>query len=367
MATDTTLIEKREELKRRLEAGEYRTLIDGLLEGTNLLIQKMTHRNWRISPWLSSAIMYLIVVLAGFAILISIESKAVLRDGAEAITIIFLINLLLGYLSIPGLVVGNLYVHYVFATFHDNVLDAVQSIGDMNDFEDWLKSVCNQKIHLLVSLIVGVPVGAFFVYGYSGIGFDIRISVTIFMLSIGNFMFLYLLLYMVLLSARIGRYELKLYTANPSNSEVIVQLAGLLSKFVYLVALYAAYLALVFLMSGVLIIGAVVILVVLLFWVPIVSMFFINQNSLSNIIRNAKWKTLNEIQKRVEQLHASKKLGDKDTMETINRLMDYHDRIKGSSNSTINLGTVLNLVNSLLLPLLALTLANLDKILDLFR
>lgn len=367
MTSDTALIEKREELKRRLAAGEYRTLIDGLLEGTSFLIQRITHRNWRISPWLSSAIMYLIVLLAGFVILISIESKSVLKDGAGTITIIFLINLLLGYLSIPGLVVGNLYVHYVFATFHDNVLDAVQSMGDMNDFEDWLKNVCNQRTHLLVSLLIGVPVGVFFVYGYSGIGFDIRISVTIFLLSIGNFMFLYLLLYMVLLSARLGRYELKLYTANPSNSEVIAQLAGLLSKFVYLVALYAAYLALVFLMSGILVIGAVVTLVLLLFWVPIVSMFFINQNSLSNIIQKAKWKTLNEIQKRVEQLHASEKLGDKDTMETINRLMDYHDRIKGSSNSTINLGSVLNLVNSLLLPLLALTLANLDKILDLFR
>jgi hypothetical protein len=246
-------------------------------------------------------------------------------------------------------------------------LDAVQSMDDMNDFEDWLKNVCNQKIHLLISLIVGLPMAVFFVYGYAGIGFDVRISVTIFMLSIGNFMFLYLLLHMVLLSARVGRYELKLYTANPSNSEVIAQLASLLSKFVYLVALYAAYLALVFLMSGVLVIGAVVTLVILLFWVPIISMFFINQNSLANIIQKAKWRTLNGIQMRVEQLSGSENLGDKDTMETINRLMDYHDRIKDSSNSTINLGSVLSLVNSLLLPLLALTLANLDKNLNLFR
>jgi len=367
MTADITLIEKRDELKRRLAAGEYRTLIDGLLDGTGLLIQKITRRRQKISPWLSSAIMYFIVLLAGLIILVSVTSESVLRDGTGVIAIIFLINLLLGYLSIPGLVVGNSYVHYVFTVFHNDVLDAVQSIDAVEDFEDWLKNVCNQKMHLLISLIVGVPVGMFFIYGYSGIGFDVRISVTILLLSIGNFMFLYLLLYMVLLSARIGRYELKLYTANPSSSQVIAELANLLSKFVYLVALYASYLALVFLMSGILVIGAVVVLVLLLFWVPIIAMFFINQNSLSNIIQKAKWKTLSDIQKRVEQLHLSKKLGDSGTMETINRLMDYHDRIKDSSNSTINLGTVLNLANSLLLPLLALTLANLDKILDLFR
>jgi len=93
----------------------------------------------------------------------------------------------------------------------------------------------------------------------------------------------------------------------------------------------------------------------------------LNQTSLSSIIRRAKWKTLNEIQARVEKLHASEKLGEKDTMEAINRLMDYYDRIKSTRNSRVDLGAVLNLINSLLLPLLALALGNIDKILALFK
>ncbi len=54
-------------------------------------------------------------------------------------------------------------------------------------------------------------------------------------------------------------------------------------------------------------------------------------------------------------------------MDAINRLMDYHDRIKGTHNSAFDLRAALSLINSLLLPLLALLLANIDKILGLFR
>ena len=48
------------------------------------------------------------------------------------------------------------------------------------------------------------------------------------------------------------------------------------------------------------------------------------------------------------------------------RLMDYHDRIWRTPNSTLNLGAGLNLLSQLLLPLLAFLLANLDKLLGLF-
>ena len=42
MTTDTTLIEKREELKRRLAVGEYRTFIDVTLDWSSFIIQKIT-------------------------------------------------------------------------------------------------------------------------------------------------------------------------------------------------------------------------------------------------------------------------------------------------------------------------------------
>jgi hypothetical protein len=109
------------------------------------------------------------------------------------------------------------------------------------------------------------------------------------------------------------------------------------------------------------------ILIAVLFWIPIIAIFILNQSSLSTLIQRAKGKTLNEIQARIEELHNSEKLGEKEPMETINRLMDYYDRIKSIRSSRIDSGAVLNLINSLLLPLLALVLGNIDKILALFK
>lgn len=46
--------------------------------------------------------------------------------------------------------------------------------------------------------------------------------------------------------------------------------------------------------------------------------------------------------------------------------MDYHDRIKATRNSALDLRAGLNFLNSLLLPLIAFVLGNLDKILAYF-
>ena len=52
-------------------------------------------------------------------------------------------------------------------------------------------------------------------------------------------------------------------------------------------------------------------------------------------------------------------------MAQINKLLDYHDRIAATRNSALNLRAGLNFINSLLLPVIALLLANLEKILAL--
>ena len=54
-----------------------------------------------------------------------------------------------------------------------------------------------------------------------------------------------------------------------------------------------------------------------------------------------------------------------DAMETVLWLWDYHDRIKGTRNSTLDIMGILNLVNTLLIPLLALLVANRDVIFEL--
>ena len=90
------------------------------------------------------------------------------------------------------------------------------------------------------------------------------------------------------------------------------------------------------------------------------------QHILVKIISRAKWKTLNAIQAEIEEVQAQVKITDKETMDVINRLIDYHNRIKAARNSALDLRGGLNFLNSLLLPLVAFMLANLDKVIAFF-
>ena len=57
--------------------------------------------------------------------------------------------------------------------------------------------------------------------------------------------------------------------------------------------------------------------------------------------------------------------GDKRSINAINRLMDYHDRIARVRMSTFNFNAVVNLFNQLLIPIIAVVLANLEKLIGL--
>jgi hypothetical protein len=65
-------------------------------------------------------------------------------------------------------------------------------------------------------------------------------------------------------------------------------------------------------------------------------------------------------------LEAQVEIPSEKTLVHLTKLMDYHDRIKATRNSALDLRAGLNFLNSLLLPLLAFLLANLGKVLELF-
>jgi hypothetical protein len=139
----------------------------------------------------------------------------------------------------------------------------------------------------------------------------------------------------------------------------------MLSNFVYIAAVLAAIVTLVAALLGWLTLATIIFLA-LVGWGPLTALFVTNQVALAKIITRAKWKKLNEIQAQIEKLEAEENIAEKETMETINRLMDYHDRIKATRNSALDLRAGLNFLNSLLLPLLAFLLGNLKEVLKLF-
>jgi len=371
MSTDTALIEKREELKHRLAAGEYKTLVDVFLVWIDRVIRKITRQTKPLPIWLITVVLSFVSILIGFAAIYIGGYKATIGKFVESMGLGYELGapwVISNYVFfIVSAVVINQYIDSIFVFWRDHMLAATESLVSLDRFQNWLERTSNRRLHLLVTVIAGT-LGALYVTALVsiqlGILFDYGLTFISIIPSMFSFSLLYQFMMVILLSARLRRYDLKLFAPDPSSTELVSSLSGELNIFVYLVALYAAVSTLSGALTGFLPSAGIVL--VLLLWLPIIIMFILNQTGLSSIIRRAKWKSLNEIQAKVEKLQSVGNFENKGTMEAINRLMDYHNRVKSTRNSAIDLGTTLNFINSLLLPLLAFILGNLDLVLNLF-
>jgi hypothetical protein len=133
-----------------------------------------------------------------------------------------------------------------------------------------------------------------------------------------------------------------------------------------MIAVYVAYASLTTVFIGGYEWNFLLIMLILLSWIPLIFFFTSIQTSLRKIIVEAKWKIRREIQQQVSSLKNETDLGDKENIEIINELMSFHDRIKGTRDSALNLRSIFSLFNQLLLPTLGYLVANWDKLTNLF-
>jgi hypothetical protein len=72
------------------------------------------------------------------------------------------------------------------------------------------------------------------------------------------------------------------------------------------------------------------------------------------------------VQKKIAALQKEQALPNDEDRESITWLLDYHERVRSRRNSALDLGSWLNFLNSLLLPLIAFIVGNIDTLLRLF-
>jgi hypothetical protein len=376
MPEEVELVQKREELKRQLDAGEYKTLIDIFFDGTGRIIQKLTRKLDPPSFWVSAVVIILSTYLIGLLISILLgENYYEMGQAAGSFVSVedFLFGTFVGLLGVGVVIIfvvaAKVSFDLVFTTFHNHLLNAIESLADLTDLQHWLTNVfCNVKRLLVLALVIGIPLGFNIVITASinagvFIGIGLTIANVLVSLEVGMAFAQFLLLYS--LPIRLSQHKFKLYAVDPSNSETIGHMSDMFSNIVYILAGAIALGTLLSAFAGNRA-SPDLFFFVLVGWVPLAVFFVISQISLTKIIIKAKWKILNEIQAEVETLQTPENLVNKEMMEAVNRLMDYHDRIKATRNSALDLRAGLNFLNSLLLPLLAFVLANLSDVLSFF-
>jgi hypothetical protein len=265
--------------------------------------------------------------------------------------------------STLGVLLANYLGCYVLSYIKQHLTD-IQDASDLDDLHDYLEKLWHpshsyQRVFLPV-VLWGVFASALFSYvagEFAGIG--VVIGTLIFGFNLGTG-FDYLI-WMLNLPQHFGKYHYIINNVNPSISEIVYRIGQMFNRVMYVYAIYFT----IGTISSISIGRAnyIAIPVVLGFW-AVLSLQFINtQSALRNIISVEKWKTLNNIQADIRALQTSGNLTQKETTDAISRLMDLHDRIRATPDSTMNMRTSLNFMNQMFLPVIGAIFSYLDAIL----
>jgi len=271
-----------------------------------------------------------------------------------------------GYLEygLLGAVIAQFATKHILSNMRKNVVDKIENINDLENFRQIISYSWETPYYRLFVTLFTVfwattfsLVNSLFIKEF--VGFGLVLGTIIFgLIASGT---LYLLLWFIYFTSKLGAYNYKLNIVSPRESELIFQLSNIFKTTLYYV-------------TGSFFVGTAinsfndfsVWLVVVVCWIPTILLFVKSQSVLGQIITTAKWKTLNQLQKKIKEYHDGD-ISSKNNIENINRLMDYHERIQTTRNSTFDLKTGLGFLNQLALPLLGFLLANIEVVLSFFK
>lgn len=358
--TNANLESERKKLKGQLASGEYKPLIDVMLDGIGYVIQKISRSSKPVPFWYSAA------AIALGLLAISFLTSSLLNEFYEIRLERIPSEIALVLLTFVGIIILKVNLSATFEVWRNQLIDALERSEDLADIQRWFDSVCDIRKQLLLGLSSGLPFGIYVVMfvsrvrgGFIGVGptiLDIAVSVLV-------FLGLYYVVLFINLLIRLRRFHFKLFTIDPGRSEIMQQLARMFFNFMYGIAFFVAAVTFVLGFFAVMTTANIVLLLIL-GWAPIVLAFIITQYTLSRVIIRSKWKMLNIVQKKIVTLHAERDIVEEDVIEATNRLLDFQDRIWASRSSVLDLGSTLGFINSLLLPLITFLLANLDVVIE---
>ncbi len=364
MAENPDLLQQQQALKDALASGEYRSLAEVILDAHGRLLQKMT-RAAKPPPFWFNALAFTLLILLVFSLaglLLGVPLRGV--DNATRLKL-----MLAGFLGTAigsaFLVAAALMHRRLLRTLEEAVVGEIETPADLQDLGAWLRNTFSLKRQFWVSALPAVILlpGMNFMLGLAtGIRFDLAVYLTAIVAGFQAFTALSITLACLTLPHRLSHYRLKLFGADPRSSQVIEDLARTLNS----VLLTGSAILALFTLDVVLFIPSSVVasIILPLPWLLLIAIFLSNQSALAKIIQRAKRKTLNEIQAQIEALQAKEAILGEETLKHINQLLDYHQRIRSSRNSAVDIQSGLNLLQSLLLPLIGLLLANITGILE---
>ena len=359
---DASFVERKNDIKHKIETGGYLTLVDVVLDkGIGAILQKFTRTKAKIPYWTSSLVVFCITLIVGFVISGLRGEFSILNQTTIYSTI------WVGGMGFLWVICSKIGYNLLLNGLGKGVIDSIASNTDLDDIQKKLIAFSNIKLQILLSIFLGLAALAWpFIWSKIGNPFPgtgPTVVLILVWLQTGPGVYLFILYFGLV--AGLNRYQFVIQMLDARSSEVIEYLSAMFNGILLIgSAIVASFtIGLAFLqMLGtqfyiVWVLGGLGILLI---------MFFNNQYVLASIIKKHKQKTLRKIQAKIHSLEINGNIADKETIESANRLLDYYDRIERMPNSALQIGEIFRLIQALLLPIITAILSGIQLVKDIF-
>lgn len=362
MKKSSQISEQREKVKQEITALIEETLPAKMLQFGGSLVQKLT-RQPNPPPWYVGAIVLTIISLLpqAFIALIFKQPDQVMGSGLTwSLAVILCVQ------SIP---LTHLVTRYNTTFVCDHIIDNIEDAKHLEDLRIFcVERLGNRQGMLSYALFASViwsiiAISIFSVFNNGFIGLVHSIDLWIFGFC-GPGLGLYFIQVLIQLPNRLGNYHYKVYELNPAQSEVINHIVTLFTRPFLAIATYLAICTFIYSLFSEFL---WVVVVVVIFWIPMIVEFINGQKAINKIISSAKWQALNKIQERIRKHQEAANLDVPGTVESLNKLMDLYERVYNTNSFKITARSTLEFLNQLLLPLLAFLISNYDSVLKFFK
>jgi hypothetical protein len=362
MAENDELAVKRQQIKTEIQGGKYKSLGRVMIDGVGNLVQKIPFSKTHPPFWYNSLLFTLLTMLVCFLVSIVFGGDAPALSEEEARRII--ITGVSGILLAPLIAIIGVVVHSkLLKTLDKEIVEAIERQEDLDDLQNWLKKTFNLKSELAKSLVLAIvffSTGIYLRELFSGEHLGVGVYIVAIITGFEALTALSVFLASFALLNRLSQYQIKLFAIDPSSSKVIDRLSEMINSIMLVTAVLLTLFSILAFIGNPLAVAVFL----LLPWIVIISIFISSHYALAKIIRKSKWQILANIQSQIETLQAKSEIISEESLSHINKLMDYHNRIRATRNSAIDIRSGFSLLQSFLLPVIGLLLANLLNILD---
>lgn len=360
--SEDLIYEKKASIKKEIINRKYWSLPEIILDGVGKSFQRLTQNKITLPYWGSGILVALVTITIGT--LISTILSEIHNSTISNAILMAIWTIIIGYICIVGM---YQVIRLFYETLCEPVIDSIESITDLDNLYNWLSTSSRIRRQILFSVIFTAIMTAFFlpiIWQFGSLYPRFGLTAVAVLVFFQGGMTVYYLLPFTDLINRLGTYKIRLYATDPSSSEIVESLSRTFNKSTLFGAEIEAILTFGLVFFGFLQQPSFLIWIALSWFILFVN-FAGNQTVLTRIITRTKRAKLNDIQAQIEKLELSENISEQKTMDSINRLIDYHDRIKNTPNSAINLYSILNFMNSLLLPVIGFFLGNIETVIKL--